>query len=183
MAAAAQEFAEFGFAGATYGSIAARAGVAKTRVQYWAPTKAGLAQEIVSDAFIDGAFAAAHREDMSSGVSAILRSCLLVAQKEQDDVSVRAATRLLAEWRVINAELPTPYVGWVSIIESDLQSAVSAGELPEGLEPSAFAWFLVAGFLGVKTICDTLGGYIDYPQRTVYIVETLLRGVGYTKAE
>ncbi|MCF2436661.1 hypothetical protein LV779_30825 [Streptomyces thinghirensis] len=83
----------------------------------------------------------------------------------QDDVIVQAGARLQIERPQIDAELPTPYVDWISLLETLLTSAREAGELRAGVDPSRAAHSLVSAFFGSQHVSDVLSGRLDVVSR------------------
>lgn len=156
LVAAAQEFAERGYAGASYAGVAARAGVGKSRVQYYAATKAELAALVARRAFTGAALAADHVAVETQGIEAVLASVAQVARATEHDPFTRAAGRLTVEAQGAGLDLPTPYVGWIARITTHLDEAVRAGELPASIDTPAEARRLVAAFTGVKSVLAVL---------------------------
>lgn len=177
--AAALEFAEHGYAGTSYGSIAQRAGVTRGIVQNWAPAKNQLAEYVVDQVFVGGGFAAASRSAHLTGVDQLLFSAWNLAAQIIDDPMIRGALRLLGEWRVINSPEPKRFTGWIDLASGDLSSAVSAGDMPSELNCDEVAWLLIAAFMGVKTMTESLGTFDTFQERCMDILFSVLRGNGY----
>lgn len=63
------------------------------------------------------------------------------------------------------AELPTPYVDWIALLESLLTSVQEAGELRHGVVPARAAQSLVSAFFGSQHVSDVLSGCRDVVER------------------
>lgn len=178
--AAALEFADHGYRGTSYGSIAERAGLQRNIVQNYAPYKTILAQTIVDKVYVGGAFYASVRHPDLTGINQLLLSSHLVAHKEATDVFARAADRLLNERSEIDADLPKPYVGWIELVTEDIQVMIAAGELPSDTHSDKVAQCLVASYLGMRQLKDTVGTLEDFEDQVVWAEYRLIRGFGYT---
>lgn len=177
LSASAVEFAKRGYAGTSIGSIAtALGGVRKGLVQYHFHAKVEVAVAIVNSVFDDGPFADDVLSDLPlqvlDGIVAVIRG---VAQAFSMDVRVRAAVRLVREYQLIDAPLPTPYLGWIDQVAVLLGQAEAVGQIPAGLDHELEPWHLVAQFSGVQEMLNRLSKYADFPER---IEEMLVRALG-----
>ncbi|TFD82548.1 TetR/AcrR family transcriptional regulator [Cryobacterium fucosi] len=174
LAAAAIEFADRGYAGASIALIAEKSATGKGLVQYHFKAKSDMALAIVRSAFSEAPFANLLGVDSAHGLEAVVASIRSVAGAFRDDVMVRAAVRLMREYHLIPVTLPTPYVGWIARIGGLLREAEVAGEIHPGLDPDREAWHLVAYFSGVQEISNRLSAREDLPER---IEEMLARAL------
>ena len=174
LAAAAIEFDERGYAGASIASIATRAGTVKGHVQYHFRTKSRVAQALIEAAFDGGAFLAPPSGIPARGTAAILASARAVAERFKVDVAARATVRLLAERSQIDVELPTPYVGWIGRASSMFQEAREDGDVRSDIDSAECAWLMVAAFFGVLSVSQTLGTLDRFPDRAEQVVRMLI---------
>lgn len=174
LAAAAVEFDEHGYAGASIASIAARAGTVKGHVQYHFRTKSTIATELIQASFAQGAFLAPSPEIVPRGIAAIMANTRGVAQRFQSDVSARATVRLLAEKSQIDGALPTPYVGWMGHVEVMLDQAKQDGDIRGDIDSRECAWLMVSAFFGALSVSQTLGALDRFPDRVEGLVQMLL---------
>ncbi len=182
--AAAYEFADHGYNGASYNSIAKRAGIAKGLVQYHIPTKADLATAVITEAFTEGVFLApTPHGPPARGVEAILRFTMHVAKMYLRSPYARASVRLITERTDADADIPKPYVGWINKIREYLVEAQQDGEIRRNVNPAEEAWVLVATFTGIKTVSETLVELKEFPFRAGRTIARLLLTLGARRAE
>jgi AcrR family transcriptional regulator len=176
LAAAAREFDERGYAGASIGRVAERLGTAKGLVSYHFPTKALLAEAVVASTYTRRPFVGDDDQPLR-GIRSVAVSCFRVAAAFQASPVARAAVRLQGE-RVDDLALPTPYVGWMSVIEATLREAQEDREIDSTLDATTEAWTLVAAFFGVQSVSGRLSGHDDLRERVAAWLVTALRGLG-----
>ena len=174
LAAAAVEFDEHGYAGASIASIAARAGTVKGHVQYHFRTKFTIATALIHASFARGAVLAPSVEIPPRGIAAILANTRFVAERFQSDVRARATVRLLAEKSQIDGELPTPYIGWMGNLEVMVDEAKQDGDIRKDIDSRECAWLMVSAFFGVLSVSQKLGLLDRFPERGERIVRMLL---------
>jgi len=155
--AAGLEFEIKGYESASYGSIAARAGVAKSLVSYHFATKADIASRIVGEAFPGGTFLATHPSP-GGPLADILESTAVVARAFSTNPLARAALRLVNENKLSDPAAPRAYVGWVARLADDLRLAAAQGLVPIGLDTHREAQVLVGLFVGLRYVTDALDG-------------------------
>lgn len=168
--AAGLEFEVRGYEAASYGSIAARAGVAKSLVSYHFATKADIAAGVVADAFPNGTFLATEPSPDGPLVD-ILESTAVVARAFSTNPLARAALRLVNENKLDDPAAPRAYVGWVARLGDDLRRAAARGLLPIGLDTHREALVLVGTFVGLRYVTDTM----DERERFLELAVTSLR--------
>lgn len=174
LAAAAVEFAEHGYAGASIGTIADKADVGKGLVQYHFRAKSDIAGALIRAVFAHETVTDETGATPLRGIDAIIASIRQDASAYRDDVRVRAAVRLAREHDQIGVPLPTPYAGWIAQISAMLDDAIAMDEVRADLDSEREAYHLVAGFYGVQEISSRLTGRADLLER---IEEMLLRSL------
>ena len=184
LAAAAVEFADRGYAGASIGLIAEKAATGKGQIQYHFSAKSDIALALVRSAFSQAPFANVLTDAPPlHGMEAIVASIRGVAGVFRNDVRVRAAVRLMREYQLIPAVLPTPYVGWVARIGLLLHEAEAAEEIPAGLDHDQEAWHLVAYFSGVQEISNRLTERDDLPERIEEMLTRAFTALGVIRPD
>lgn len=179
LAAAAIEFADRGYAGTSIGLVAEKSGTGKGLVQYHFKAKSDMALALVHSSFSRAPFANVLDDAAKvQGIEAIVASIRGVAGAFRNDVRVRASVRLVREYHLIPAALPTPYVGWVARIAMLLREAEAAGEIPAGLDHDLEAWHLVAYFSGVQEVSNRLTEREDLPDRIEEMLARSLAALG-----
>ena len=78
---------------------------------------------------------------------------------------VTAGVRLSFERGLVNADMPTPFVGWISQLQSMFGRARRDGLLQPGVMPAAAARALVGGFFGVQHVSEMLTARQDLEAR------------------
>jgi AcrR family transcriptional regulator len=180
LAAAAQEFDERGFAATTIGRLAERLGTTKGLISYHFPTKALLAEALVASTYSDRPFVGDDVQPLS-GIRSIAVSCFQVAAAFHASPVARAAVRLQGE-QLTDLALPTPYVGWMGVIEANLREAQADREIDPTLDAPTEAWSLVAAFFGIQSVSARLSGHEDLQERVSAWLVTAFRGLGADNA-
>ncbi|ROQ39647.1 TetR family transcriptional regulator [Frondihabitans sp. PhB188] len=169
LAAAGAEFEERGYESASYGSIATRAGVAKSLVSYHFATKADMAARVVAEAFPQGTFL--NTEPSPDGpLSDIVQSTAEVARAFTTNPLARASLRLVNEQSLQDPAAPRPYVGWVARMSDDLRAAAARGLITMGVDTHREATILVGLFVGIRYVTDTLDerdAFVDLAVTTI----------------
>lgn len=178
MSAVLQEFEELGYTGASFGSIADRAGISKSLLSYYFPAKTDLADAVFARAFTDGVFMAAGTSGSLSPLDDLVRSVESVARALVDDQVARVAIRLQSEGELIGMSLPTPFVGWIQRVKEYLGRAVELGQLPACVDVDGEAVLLVATFVGLRDITGLLGDRSQLVSLAVAGTTGQLRGMG-----
>jgi AcrR family transcriptional regulator len=79
-----------------------------------------------------------------------------VVRAFRDDVIVRAGGRLWSERQAIDAGLPKPFVGWITVVTDLLGQAETEGSLRPGLDLPRTADTVVCALFGVHSVSDAL---------------------------
>ncbi|MBO9556716.1 ScbR family autoregulator-binding transcription factor [Cellulomonas sp.] len=175
---AAEEFDAKGYVGTAISDIATRLELTKGSVYFHFPSKAQLAAVTV-DAYFrmwDPVLEEVQTRGLT-GLEAMRQVSHRVAAVYRDDVAVRAAVRLMRESALIDADLPTPFVGWMRVVRTYLDQAVGAGTLRGGLDLDAVAWHVVATFFGVQEVSHQLDDRAGLERRIDMLWDLLLPGI------
>jgi AcrR family transcriptional regulator len=172
--AAAEEFAEKGYAATTFGSIGARVGMHRNALQHYISSKPELAAEIAWHPFRNGRFLEPDAP-LTGGIRMLYRVAEYAAEQYVTDVFSRASTRLMLERDRVPADLPVLYQGWVEPITVLLREAVAAGDVDENVDVDDLAWRLIAAFTGLRVMSEALDELDRLPQRVARTAEDLLR--------
>jgi len=170
LVAAGAEFEERGYESASYGTIAARAGVAKSLVSYHFATKADIASMVVAEAFPGGTFLSTS-PSTDGPLADIVLAAAQVARAFTTNPLARASLRLVNEGSLTDPDAPRPYVGWVARMSDDLRAAAAQGLITMGVDTHREATVLVALFVGLRYVTDTL----DERERFVELITTTVR--------
>lgn len=176
--AAAAEFAERGYAGASFGTIATRLGATRSYVQHYVSSKPELAAEIAWLPFRGGGFLL-DPSLLTGGRRMILQLARMTSRTYANDVVARASTRLMNERAAIPAELPVPYEAWREPLRKLIEEAVEDGDLRAQTDAESLAWRIIAAFAGTKLMCETTGQLDLLEERAVETVTDLLTAHGH----
>ena len=118
LVAAAEVFARTGFLAASMNDIVEAAGVTKGAVYFHFPSKEALAVAIVEEQFAQWPpLVAGIIEHSPDALTSIIALTYEVGSRFRDDILTTAGIRLSFERELVNAAMPTPFVGWVAILQ------------------------------------------------------------------
>jgi len=164
--AAAEVFARTGFLSASMNDIVEAAGVTKGAVYFHFASKEALAVAIVEEQFAQWPpMVAAIIEHSPDALTSVVALTYEVGSRFRDDVLTTAGVRLSFERELVNAAMPTPFVGWVGILQELFTRARREGQLRPGLLPGPTARALVGGFFGIQHVSEILTHRVDLESR------------------
>ncbi len=176
--AAAEVFARPGFLGASMNDIVEAAGVTKGAVYFHFPSKEALAVAIVEEQFAQWPpLVAAIIEHSPDALTSVVALTYEVGSRFRDDVLTTAGVRLSFERELVNAAMPTPFVGWVGILQELFTRARREGTLRAGLQAAPTARALVGGFFGIQHVSEILTNRTDLESRLDEFWKVFLVGV------
>jgi AcrR family transcriptional regulator len=176
--AAAEVFARTGFLAASMNDIVVAAGVTKGAVYFHFPSKEALAVAIVEEQFAQWpAVVAAITENSPDALTGVVALTYEVGSRFRDDVLTTAGIRLSFERELVNAAMPTPFVGWIGILQELFARARREGQLRPGLQPGPIARALVGGFFGIQHVSEILTDRTDLETRLDEFWKIFLVGV------
>jgi len=164
--AAARAIERVGYTGARLDDIGRDAQVTKGALYFHFRSKADLARALMD----------AHHErwrEVVRRVSAyeldplttVVALSFAVARNYRTSEIARAGVRLGNEYQLIDAELPTPFVGWIERIAELLRAAQAQGLLGPGVDGDAAAAGIVASYFGIQEMSARLTGGRDLVRR------------------
>ncbi|AKZ53072.1 putative TetR-family transcriptional regulator [Streptomyces ambofaciens ATCC 23877] len=157
--AAAQLFAEQGYAATSVNDISARSGRTSGAVYFHYTGKEGIALAVVEDRFATWSQLAAPYEDETvPPLERLVALSYAIAHDLAQDPVTRAGARLWAERTVMTAPVPDPFALWTAAATRLLAQARLAGHLNERVRPARTARTLVRAFFGLCTLTDALEG-------------------------
>lgn len=174
--AAAVVFNREGFAGAKTADIVQEARVSKGAVQFHFRTKEDLARAVI-DHFRRDFDAVSARPRYESGIEAAIELTGVIARQLAEEPIVGAAYRLTMEESVFAPRVTKPYAEVLSAVEGLFHQAAREGELRHGLSAKDLARFVVAAFIGVQSVSNTLTSRTDLIQRTADLWNYLLPSI------
>ncbi|UZX02125.1 TetR/AcrR family transcriptional regulator [Arthrobacter sp. CDRTa11] len=173
--AGAVVFNREGFARATTADIIREAAVSKGSMQFHFPTKEKLAQAVVAEYSQEfgPAFDAVSNQG-GNGMTAAMELSALIARQLTEEPFVGAAYRLTMEESAFAPRVTKPYVNVMQVFEGLFRQALAAGELRPGVDVEDLARYLVASFIGVQFVSNTLTSRTDLIQRVAQMWTFLL---------
>lgn len=163
--AAAEAFAERGYAGVNLAEVVERLGLTKGAMYFYFPSKDDLVHEIVERHFAAWDEVATDVTAESDYLDAIVVASYAVAENYRTSPIARAGTRLSAERNLASIDLPEPYVGWIERVTALLRAAKRAKQLRPGLNERVIAQMLVASFYGLQSVSEHLSARTDLKQQ------------------
>lgn len=178
LTAAAEVFARTGFLATSMNDIVDQAGVTKGAVYFHFASKEALAVAIVEEQFRQWpAVVEAITRNSPDELTAIVALTYEVGARFRDDVLVTAGIRLSFERGLVNADMPTPFVGWMTQLQSMFARARKDGLLREGVMPAAAARALVGAFFGIQHVSEILAARLDLETRLDEFWKIFLTGI------
>lgn len=154
------------------------AGVTKGAVYFHFPSKEALAVAIVEEQFAQWpAMVASIVEHSPDALVSVVALTYEVGARFRDDVLITAGVRLSFERSLVNAAMPTPFVGWINALQGMFAKARRDGLLLPGVMPAATARALVGGFFGVQHVSEMLTGRADLEARLDEFWKLFLVGI------
>jgi len=151
--AAATEFIEHGFTGASIADIAERSGATKGAMYFHFRSKELLAQAVIEQQ--QEANAALQEQFVTSDLSALAILVSMVRElglQMKNDVVVLAAMRLAVEIPESEQGTGATYEAWAAPTEVVIEHAIAQGDIRDTLEPGTLSRLLVASFTGIQTV-------------------------------
>ncbi|MFL6164410.1 MAG: ScbR family autoregulator-binding transcription factor [Jatrophihabitantaceae bacterium] len=178
LSAAAEVFARTGFLAASMNDIVDQAGVTKGAVYFHFPSKEALAVAIVEEQFQQWpAVVETLIKHSPNALVSIVALTYEVGSRFRDDVLVTAGIRLSFERGLVNADMPTPFVGWIAQLQAMFARARRDGLLRPGVMPMPAARALVGSFFGVQHVSDVLTSREDLETRLDEFWRIFLAGI------
>ncbi|MGW5117199.1 ScbR family autoregulator-binding transcription factor [Streptomyces noursei] len=170
--AAAEVFAEQGYAGASVTKITERAGLTMGAMYFHFKNKAALAREIV----VGQPDRVLPRHE-SVGLQRAVDITLTWAHQIREDPVLLAGARLVMEQEEFIGQEQNSHQQWAQIFEQELAEAQKRGELTGTCDESAVARLIVNACTGAQMHAHMLTGYRDLPIRVVEMWSCLLPSV------
>lgn len=175
---AADEFERHGYAATSVARIADRLEMTKGSVYFHFASKAQLAAEVVRISLDTWDPLVQSLDDAAlSGLDAVRRLSVDLSHRYTDDATMRASLRLMREESPVSDQLPEALSAWADVLRRYLDQAVGAGQLRVGADVPALAWQLVATFLGLQEIAQTVPTQSSLAELVEQVWDSTLVGV------
>ncbi|WP_407548629.1 ScbR family autoregulator-binding transcription factor [Streptomyces sp. Pv4-95] len=175
--AAAEVFAEQGYAGASVTKITERAGLTLGAMYFHFKNKAALAREIVLNQ--PGRVLPQHH---SAGLQRAVDVTLTWAHQLLEDPVLLAGARLVMEQEEFLSQEQNSHQQWARILAEDLAEARERGELLAGCDQAALARLIVNACTGAQMHAQMATGRRDLPERVAEMWGCLLPGMATPEA-
>ncbi|MBT2502080.1 ScbR family autoregulator-binding transcription factor [Curtobacterium sp. ISL-83] len=176
--AAAAEFDERGYLGASVDAVAERAGLTKGAVYFHFASKAELAGAVIAR---QHEVARGYAEDATARGTTPLESMMWMAQglatQMIHEVVVSAGIRLSTDSASVDVDRQNPYEDWIVIATATMQRAIEAGEVDPSWDPALIARVVIPAYTGVQTMSDVLANRSDLYERLRELWTVLLAAI------
>jgi TetR/AcrR family transcriptional regulator, repressor for uid operon len=170
--AAAEVFAESGFAGASVSRIAHRAGVTLGAMYFHFKNKEALAREIVRS-----------QPDIvappitSDGLQKLIDVTLTWAYQMLDEPLLLAGARLVGDQELFISSEENSHQQWAEVLVSGFAEANEMGQLRGGVDIKALARMIVSACTGAQMHAQMESGRRDLPERVEEIWQCVLPAI------
>jgi AcrR family transcriptional regulator len=176
--AAAVVFNREGFAGATAAAIIREAAVTKGSMQFHFQTKEKLARAVIAEYGKEFSPAASALSDQGgNSITAAMELSAVIARQLTEEPFVGAAYRLTMEESTFASRVAKPYLDAMQMFEELFRQAVFEGELRTGVNVEDLARYVVASFIGVQFVSNTLTSRTDLIERIAHMWLFLLPSI------
>ncbi|MFF4504897.1 ScbR family autoregulator-binding transcription factor [Streptomyces sp. NPDC001401] len=175
--AAAQAFADKGYPDTTLLDVAQLTGATKGAVYFHFANKNALAVAVTEEFYVRlrGLVEEVGKAELPP-VAKIGRLITRTGEMFRDDTVIKAGARLQIEQSLIDADLPTPFLGYGEAVTELLRAAEAEGALPDGSEPEALGRVLVAAFFGAQHMSWVINDRVDIADRVREVLAIILPG-------
>jgi AcrR family transcriptional regulator len=169
--AAAEVFAEHGYAAATVSDILARAGVTKGALYFHFDSKEALAKGVLEEQ------AAHYLLPQELKLQEWVDSGMVLAHQLPKDPMLRAGARLSTDLRG-QEEHGTAFPLWTRFTSTVLVEAQQRGEVLPHVVPKETAELMVSAFHGVQLFSQVTTGWADVEERVCILFRHILPTIG-----
>ena len=174
--AAARAFADKGYPAVTLQDIADRAEVTKGAVYFHFVNKEAVAVAVTEEFYTQlPTVAESVMAKQLPPLDAVAEFLMRTAVFLRDNPVAQAGARLQIEHSSVGAPLPPPYITFSGVIESWLQEAAEAGQLPDCVSVPVLTRVLVEVVFGAQHISWVQSDRADIVERMDEIVRVVLR--------
>lgn len=164
--AAAGEFDERGYTGASMDAVAERAGLTKGALYFHFTSKADLAAAVIARQHeVSRQYGEAAAERGSTPLEVLMWLSQGLATQMVHEVVVSAGIRLSTEAAATDVARQDPYTDWMHVAADLVRRAIDAGEVEPGWDPDLVGRVVIPAYTGVQTVSDVLAGRSDLYER------------------
>jgi AcrR family transcriptional regulator len=184
--AAAAEFDERGYVGASMDGVAERAGMTKGALYFHFRSKADIASAVIArQDEISRHYAAAAAARSTSPLESLMWMSQGVATQMTREVVVRAGLRLAADPNAREIPREHPFDRWVEHTADIIRRAIAVGEVDPSWDPELVGHVVSPAVAGVQMVSDMLHDRADLYERLQELWTMLLSAMATerTRAE
>lgn len=172
--AAVRVFDERGYRHSSISEIAERAGVSKSLVCYFFPSKASIAVTVINLAYPDGVFMGVDRTE-EDPLDAIIWSAQHVTANAFHSPLARVALALRDHPDVRGWSAPPRYCGWLGRITGYLVEARSTGRIDPAVLSHREAKMILGAVTGIITLARSTGDVVHVVADAVEVTQDRLK--------
>ena len=181
--AASIEFDANGYLATRLVDISSRAGVTRGSLYFHFDSKANVASALATYQYERWAeYIPRRRHEGYRGVRLLMLFAHDLVVGFRDDVASRSAVALIKERRQVEADLPSPFQGWMDQVSGLLIEARDDGELGQFVNIDDAAWLIVASVFGIQEVGDQLEQRQGICERLDSLWLYVLPGLGVSNA-
>jgi AcrR family transcriptional regulator len=176
--AAAGEFDERGYTGASMDAVAERAGLTKGALYFHFTSKADLAGAVIARQHeVSRRYSEAAAARGASPLEVLMWISQGLASQMIHEVVVSAGIRLSTEAATSDVARQDPYADWISVVTELVRAGVDAGEVDPAWDPALVGRVAIPAYTGVQTVSDVLADRADLYDRLRELWTVLLAAV------
>lgn len=176
--AAAHEFDEHGYVGASMDAVAERAGLTKGALYFHFGSKRDLAGAVITEQHeVSRRYGEAASARSTSPLESLMWMSQGLATQMVSEVVVSAGIRLSTEASTAEVARQTPYTDWMAVVAELMRQGIAAGEVDDAWDPEMLGRVVIPAYTGVQTVSDVLADRVDLFERLRDLWTVLLAAI------
>ncbi|MFZ6991837.1 ScbR family autoregulator-binding transcription factor [Curtobacterium sp. RRHDQ66] len=176
--AAAHEFDEHGYVGASMDAVAERAGLTKGALYFHFGSKRDLAGAVITEQHeVSRRYGEAASARSTSPLESLMWMSQGLATQMVSEVVVSAGIRLSTEAATAEVARQNPYTDWMAVVAELMRQGIAAGEVDEVWDPEMLGRVVIPAYTGVQTVSDVLADRVDLFERLRDLWTVLLAAI------
>ncbi len=176
--AAAHEFDEHGYVGASMDAVAERAGLTKGALYFHFGSKRDLAGAVITEQHeVSRRYGEAASARSTSPLESLMWMSQGLATQMVSEVVVSAGIRLSTEAATAEVARQNPYTDWMAVVAELMRQGIAAGEVDDAWDPEVLGRVVIPAYTGVQTVSDVLADRVDLFERLRDLWTVLLAAI------
>ena len=176
--AAAGEFDERGYRGASMDGVAERAGLTKGALYFHFRSKADIAGAVIAEQHeVSRRYAEQAALRGTTPLESLMWMSQSVATQMVREVVVSAGIRLSTDEHAVDVPRRDPYTDWMHHTATVVRRAIDAGEVDPSWDPELVGRVISPAYTGVQMVSDLLHDRADLYERLRELWSVLLSGI------